>query len=643
MSKTFSRRRFLGTSGAGFAAAMLAGGALPAGFGKAVMAQDGGTEFHAAYPYLDPGAGGHFNSFVTNAILTPINPSQVYGDLILQPLGMYYWATAEWLPLLATEWSFVSSGGSASPEAEVEPEASPASEGVPAGADNQPLYRMGEVDVNADVFEVKLREGAMWSDGTPITAQDLVDTLWLRRLMSQTEWKYLDDVTAVDDYTVHCHMSDPSTEVERYVIRIAYPRPSSVYGEWAQKARDLYSSGKTNDDPELKQLLDQFTQFRPEGDYPVSGPYKIDVDSITNAQMTLVKNDKAWNADQAKFDRIINFNGETDTISAVVLSKEIDYATHGFAVATEKQMIDEGIRVVRPPVYSGPAIFLNYGKFEEFKDERVRQAIAHAINREQNGTVSLGDSGIAQKYMTGMSDNLVPQWLSQEAIDGLNQYEYDQDKAASLLEEAGWTKDGDTWKTPAGNDAVYDLLFPAEFADWSASAQDAAEQLTAFGIQINPSAVTHTQQPIDVNKGNFDLAIRGWGSSNNPHPHYSYTAAFYTHNTLAKNDGGKGMDFPLVQDTEVAGEVDLDKLTVESAEGLDRDAQKDNVTTIAQVFNELLPIVPLFERYGNNAALEGVRVKEWPADGDAIYKNSPYADGIPVMLMYTGWMEPVEG
>jgi len=645
MTGKLSRRRFMGTAGAGFAAAMLSGGALPAGFGKAVMAQDGGAEYHAAYPYLDPGAGGHFNSFVTNAILTQLVPGTVYGDLILQPLGMYYWATGEWLPLLAVEWSFIQTGDGAAASPAAGAEASPAETSaspavMPAGASD--TFSMGQIDLNADTFEVKLREGAVWSDDTPITAQDLVDTLWIRRLMSQTEWKYLDDVVAVDDYTVHCHMSFPSTEVERYVIRIAYPRPSSVYGEWAQKTRDLFGGGKTLDDPEGKQLLDQFTQFRPDS-IIASGPYTIDIGSITNAQMTMPKNDKAWNADQAKFDRIINFNGETDTISAVVLSKDIDYATHGFAVATENQMIESGIRVLRPPVYSGPAVFLNYGKYPEFADERVRQAMAHAVDRAQNGTVSLGESGIAQKYMTGMSDNLVPQWMSEDAIAGLNQYEYDVDKAASLLEEAGWTKDGDIWKTPEGNDAVYELSFPAEFADWSAAGQDLAEQLTAFGIQIEPRAVTFTQQPIDVNKGNFDLAIRGWGSSNNPHPHYSYAQAFYTHNTLAVNDGGKGMDFPLEQDTAVAGHVDLDELTVRAAEGLDLEAQKSDVTTIAQVFNELLPIVPLFERYGNNAALEGVRVKAWPADDDPILQNSPYADGIPTMLMYTGWLEPVEG
>jgi len=634
----------MGTAGAGFAAAMLSGGALPAGFGKTVMAQDGSVEFHAATTYLDPGAGGHFNNFVTNAIISQIGPT-VWGDILFQPLGMYYWATQEWMPLLAVEWSFIQTGdgAAASPAASAEADeatASPASGAAPAGASE--TYAMGPINLNADTFEIKLREGANWSDGTPITSQDLVDTLWIRRLMSQTEWKYLDDVVAIDDYTVHCHMALPSTEIERYVIRTASPRPSSVYGEWAQQTRDLFGSGKTMDDPEGKQLLEQFTQFRPET-LVCSGAFVIDVDSITNAQLTMPKNEEAWNADQVKFDRVIGFNGETDTISAVVLSKEIDYATHGFAVATENQMMESGIRVVRPPVYSGPAIYLNYAKFPEFADERVRQAMAHAIDRSQNGFISLGESGIGQVYMTGMSDSLVPQWMSEDAIAGLNQYEYDVDKAASLLEEAGWTKDGDIWKTPEGNDAVYELLFPAEYADWSASGQDAAEQLTTFGIQISPRAVTYTQQPIDVNKGNFDLAIRGWGSSTNPHPHYSYTQAFFTHNTLAVNDGGTGMDFPLEQDTAVAGHVNLEELTVRAAEGLDLEAQKSDVTTIAQVFNELLPIVPLFERYGNNAALEGVRVKEWPADDDAIFQNSPYADSIPAMLMYSGWLEPFEG
>ena len=81
--------------------------AAPAfGGGRAVVAQDGGTEYHGAYPWVDPASGGHFNTFVTDGILPT---GTVYGELIHTPLGMYFWASGEWLPLLATEWSFITS------------------------------------------------------------------------------------------------------------------------------------------------------------------------------------------------------------------------------------------------------------------------------------------------------------------------------------------------------------------------------------------------------------------------------------------------------------------------------------------------------------------------------------------------------
>jgi peptide/nickel transport system substrate-binding protein len=56
----------------------------------------------------------------------------------------------------------------------------------------------------------------------------------------------------------------------------------------------------------------------------------------------------------------------------------------------------------------------------------------------------------------------------------------------------------------------------------------------------------------------------------------------------------------------------------------------------------LLPVIPLYERFGANPAWEGVRIKAWPADDDPILLNSPYGDGIPIMLMYNGQLEGVE-
>jgi len=618
-TRSLSRRRLVGTSAGGFAAALLTGGAWPGAFGKAVMAQDGGTEFHSAWPYLDPGAGGHHNQFVTNGIM---NPPNIYGDLMFVPMAMLYWASNEWLPLLATEWSFIQTGH--------------ASEASPVAGDES-----GSTDITAaDTLNVKLREGVNWSDGTPVKAQDVIDTFDILKLQGNTAWDYLSAIEALSDYELNFYMSRPSTVVERYVIRQS-PGPSSVYGEWAQKARDVFAAGLTNEDAEWKQLVEQFNTFRPE-ELVVNGPYTIDIPSITNAQFDMPKNVDSYWADQTPFDKIVNFNGETDTISAVVLSREIDYATQGFAPATEQSMIEAGIRILRPPVYSGPALLINFGKMPHFLDKRVRQALAHAIDRDQAAIVSHGQSGVGVKYMSGMSDNLVPAWLDQETMDGLNPYEFDPDKATALLEDAGWSKDGDWWRDPDGNEVAFELSFAAEYARQSAAGLNIAEQLTAFGFNVSARAVTYTQIGPDVMDGNFDTTIQTWGSSTNPHPHYSYVTDFFTQNTRVASAAERGIDFPLVQETEIAGEVDIEQMVVASGEGMDVAAQKEQITQIAQVFNELLPKIQICESLGNNAALEGDRVAAWPADDDPILKNSPYADGIPTILMLTNGLQPAD-
>jgi peptide/nickel transport system substrate-binding protein len=78
---------------------------------------------------------------------------------------------------------------------------------------------------------------------------------------------------------------------------------------------------------------------------------------------------------------------------------------------------------------------------------------------------------------------------------------------------------------------------------------------------------------------------------------------------------------------------------VDSALGLDESAQKAAVTTVATVLNDLLPIVPIWERYGNNPALDK-RVTGYPADGDPIFKNAVYGDNFVVMMILDGTLKP---
>ncbi|MFZ0215476.1 MAG: ABC transporter substrate-binding protein [Candidatus Dormiibacterota bacterium] len=599
-----SRREVLQLLAAGSAGLALAacGGGNGSGTKNTAKVFDGG------WPYLVP-PEGTFNLVDPNAILV----GGPYADLVVPPLGEYYWKTKQWMHLLGQSWS---------------------------------------VDSSANTFTVKLVSGVKWEDGKPLTSQDLLTTLWVEWINGYALWNYIDRIEAPDQQTVTVHMSTPSTVVERYILKQNVVSDAQ-YGQFAKRAQALFASGAGLSSAEGKALAQALQTYRPSTMYGC-GPFKLEPSNITNSQLTLVKNPGGLFANQVKFEKILLYNGETPTITPIVLQKKVDYATHGFPPATISQYLQEGIRIVRPPTYGGNGMIFNMGKHAELGDPRVRQAFAHAVDRAQNGKVALGQSGVAVKYMTGFSDLLVPQWMSQSDIGKLNTYPFDTAKASQLLQQAGWKKSGGQWQKPDGTAAEYEILFPAEFADTSASATDAASQLTKFGIKVTPRSETFTQWPIDLAKGNFDLGALVWGSTTQPHPQFSYVVDLLTYNyapaggsvatvghqASAANQGGKGMDFPLVQTTS-QGQIDFNKLITDSAMGLDETAQKQNVTQIALAFNELQPVLQFHERYGNNPCLQGVRCSDWPPDSDPILQNAPYGDNFTIMLIYTGGLHPV--
>jgi peptide/nickel transport system substrate-binding protein len=544
-----------------------------------------GKEFHGAWPYQLP-PKGHYNSFVTDFM-----DFGIYNDMLETPMAIYDWANSKFIPLLGTEWN----------------------------------------NETGDWYTVKLQSGVKWSDGSEFSSDDVLTTFYLLRVMSNSVWRYIDNVEAPDKTTVRFHFAKPSSVAPRFILKTRI-RPNSVYKDLGEKAKALVAEPQDSD--ANKALREELTKFRP-ADFVSSGPVKLDPASITSSRLTLVKNEGGFNSDKFAFDAVVLFNGETPDITPVVLSKDVDYATHGFPPATEKSFIDEGIRIIRPATVSGPAIVFNYTNKDLAKAE-VRQAIAYAVKRDENGTVSLGDSGKAVKYMTGFSDNMVPAWINEADIAKLNTYDYDPAKAEELLTAAGYTKGGDgVWAGPNGP-LDFELTAPAEFADWSAAAENLATQLTDFGIKTTFRGVQFQQHTEDVQQGKFVIAIRGWGAGN-PHPFFSYEADLLTLNQPVSP--GPGMSFPFKQTVDGA-EVDLNEMITKTAEGTDEAAQKVPVTELAMNFNKLLPIVPLWERYGNNASLEGVRVDKYPADDDPIWKNPVYADNPVVVLLLQGTLKP---
>jgi peptide/nickel transport system substrate-binding protein len=547
-----------------------------------------GGEFHGAWPYvLAP--QGHWNYYATNAFLS----GGIYPDLYIPSLAVYNWAGNKydfWLAESAKQ--------------------------------------------TGDNYEVKLRAGLKWDDGKPFTAKDVVTTFLVGRLAAYGIWNFIDKVEAVDDLNVRFHYTKPTSLGERLILRTNGIKPDSVYGPLAKKALDFYAGGGTNSTDAGKALIKEMNDFRPTNPYSV-GPYKIDPASVTAAQLTMVRNPGGLFADKVNFDKIIIYQGETAEVTPLVLNGDIDYATHGFPLATDKAFQDKGYRIIRGPILTGPALYINWETAPELQDKRLRQAIAMAFNREEAGKIFYGTSARAPKYMTGYSDGLVPNWVNSGDVSKLNAYAFDVAKADQLMKDAGYAKGTDGIYAKAGKALSFELYFPSDFQDWAAAATYASDALNKFGIKITPRGAIRSTQLPDMNNGKFQIGLNPWGIGN-PHPQASLVRPFREFN---KDATGGGMKYPLTQ-TYSGGSINFDTVLDDAITGYDTAKQKDPITKLSLAFNELLPIIPIYERLNNNPVNDKVRVTGWKPEGDPIYTQGG-ADNFTIVMLMDGTLHKV--
>lgn len=597
-----SRRQMLSVLGATAAAGVTGGFLLsersaPARPPARLLGAEAGTRlFQAAYPYDAPPKG---NLNLLPGVTESITMGYIY-DLIMMPGAMYYWDAEKYFYLLADPSSSLSSDGT--------------------------------------TLTYKVRPGLKWSDGNPITAQDVYTTWVLEYILANPAYNYIQDVTMTDSMTVTFHIAQPAPIAQYYILR-AQVVANSAYGQFLAQAEPIMKAKTPTTDPSVAKVNLAISSFKPKS-VIASGPFNFDVSQLTNSSLTLVRNPNGYGLDKVKFDKMIVWNGTSDgDVMPLEVSKKIDYATYGFTVADVKEFESLGFRVLAPPTYFGGALFINYDKCPEFSDKRARQALAYAINRAEVGAAAEGSKyGKSIKYMTGFSDVLVPKWMSPADIAKLNRYPHNLSKAQQLLKEAGFKKSGGKLMTPQGKPAKYQLKTVSQDADLSANAKSLQTQLAALGIQLTLVEEDGTQLTVDLDQGKYEWTVLTWGSAGNPFPTASFQTDILTYNAPATHPY-KGMNFPLQQHTDVVGDIDFATAIPDSGEGPNLDSLKAKVGKVALAFNELLPIIPNYERYGNNP-VDTKHVTGWPPNSDPIYKNCIYADNFVTILMYQGVLKP---
>ena len=293
------------------------------------------------------------------------------------------------------------------------------------------LAQTWEVTPDAKTYTFHLNPAAVWSDGQPVTADDVLYTIaWANQnpdafkqlsvaafqgVVGGDEVKGTTDIPSgvkkIDDHTVEITLKQPdSTFLRRLAGAVYYILPQHILGDLTAADAEtcdfcLGVAGKTIG----------------------SGPYDLTTSiSATGAGFTAKEN--YWKGKDAAI-------------------KQIDYRVQDSAVSVAQLAAGELDLTIRVPPAEGPGLAnvpglkqLNVPGVGIFAmdfnhnntDKAFRQAIAYSINRQEIIDSVLGGRATIN-YTIPPGFNSVPGLL-----DKINHYDFDAEKAKAALAQSSW-------------------------------------------------------------------------------------------------------------------------------------------------------------------------------------------------------------
>lgn len=153
-------------------------------------------------------------------------------------------------------------------------------------------------------------------------------------------------------------------------------------------------------------------------------------------------------------------------------------------------------------------VSLNQKHFPPFADVRVRQALAHAVNRP------LLVETLLDGLVTVVNGPIQP--LSHAYEPNVRTYEYNPVKSRELLDAAGW-KVGDTGiRARNGTPLSFTLITQAGFAIRENVAQAVQTQMRDVGVDVKVQLVDGTSISSLWFKGDFDAMLHWWQQGADP-------------------------------------------------------------------------------------------------------------------------------
>jgi peptide/nickel transport system substrate-binding protein len=437
---------------------------------------------------------------------------------------------------------------------------------TPQGVLNPWLADSWEFSEDGLTLTFHLHPGVNWSDGTPLTAQDVKFTFDL--LMSndalvgtgaiRTALPRLASVEAPDDATVVFTFKEVFT-LNLYEIAEQMIVPKHIW--------------ETVDDPVA------FLNEEPVG----SGPFTT-IGRFDAQYWELLKNENYWQEGKPLIDGFRFPSYPTnDAANLATLNGENDWAAN-FIPDVQNTFVakdPEHFHYWFPSYGATVHLWLNT-TVAPFDKGEVRKAISQAIDREQIVAVAMYDY-TRPADSSGLSDAF-PAFKTMDASTEGAWVKRDVDAANAALDAAGLTRDGDT-RTVDGQPMEYELLVVTGWSDWVASCEIMAQNLSEVGIKATVTPLDFNAWYDKVTKGDFNMSI-GW-SDGGPTPYSFYVGCMSTATVRPVGELSP-------QNWQRFGSEEADALLAQMAATSDVEVQKGIVAQLQELYNQNAPGVPLF-------------------------------------------------
>ena len=347
-----------------------------------------------------------------------------------------------------------------------------------------------------------LRPGLKWSDGQPLTSDDVAFTINRARKESWLNYtSTVPDITATspDPRTVvlHSSVADPKLPtMDVYIL------PKHVWSKYDAAGITKYNAK----------------------DGVGSGPFTLQ--SFEKGQFARLKANPNYWKGRPKVDEVIlrQFNN-ADAEVAALQRGEIDAIEDVPGGAFLRLKNDPNIQTVSGEQGAFNELGLNAGAglkkpHPALLDLRVRQAIAHAIDKKTIVARVLRGQGIPAD---AISPSALPIWIPQ--IPPAQRYDFNLAKANQILDAAGYKDtNGDGIREMPGGGRPLRLTYIVR-SD-SETAAPTADFITGWlrkiGIATTQKVQNDNQLTETIGKGTYDMFVWGWTPFVDPDPMLSY-------------------------------------------------------------------------------------------------------------------------